>query len=366
MPPTPAAPPHRRHRTTRVEVTYPAHRGRIGVRGSHAPLSWDASTAPSYSEGDRHVFELTVPDGETLELKLVRGDDDWAQGRNYTVHAGDHLHLEPAFDRAVGELLDPVTLAEDGVELSYQVLLPPSYGEQDSKRYPVLYAQDGQSLWTGSSDPFGVWCLDATLNRLLELAVIEEVIVVAIDTAHERIERLSPVPDAEHGGGRGAEHLRAITDVLKPRIDAQLRTRSAPEDTCIMGSSMGGLFSFFSAWSRPDVFGKAICLSSSFWWANRHMIRAIGEAPTPRPVIYLDSGAALNPQEPNPSAQDGFHHTRAMHRALGRVGYTPGSDLHRLTFPGEAHDASAWAARVAIPLQLLFAPLPPAEIFCAE
>jgi predicted alpha/beta superfamily hydrolase len=166
------------------------------------------------------------------------------------------------------------------------------------------------------------------------------------------------VPDPEYGGGRADEHLVAMTDVLKPRIDAELRTRRGPEDTGVMGSSLGGLFSFYAAWTRPDVFGKAICLSSSFWWGHRHMIREVRSAPVPRPTIYLDSGAALSASEPRAGAQDGFHDTRSMHRTLGRVGYTHGHDVHRLTFPGQAHDAAAWAARVAIPLQLLFAPAP--------
>ena len=336
---------------TVVEVVYPSHRGTIGLRGSHVPLSWEHTTPPTHADGDVRVFEIEVPTGELLELKLVRGDEDWAAGRNYTVHAGDHLHLEPAFDNAHGTLLEPVGIDE----LSYQLMLPPSYGEQERKRYPVLYALDGQALWTTSPDPFGVWRLDETLAELHDLAVIREMIVVAIDTSQDRLDRLGPVPDPEYGGGQGERHLRVITDVLKPRIDAELRTLPGPEHTGIMGSSMGGLFAFYAAWTRPDVFGKAICLSSSFWWANRHMIRAIETAPTPRPTIYLDSGAALNPQEPNASAHDGFHHTRAMHRALARVGYTP-SELHRLTFPGQAHNAASWAARVSLPLQLLFPP----------
>jgi hypothetical protein len=51
-----------------------------------------------------------------------------------------------------------------------------------------------------------------------------------------------------------------------------------------------------------------------------------------------------------------------MHRKLGRIGYTHGHDLHRLTFPGQTHHASSWAARVAIPLQLHFAPPPLLEV----
>jgi predicted alpha/beta superfamily hydrolase len=250
-------------------------------------------------------------------------------------------------------LLEPTTIGEGEGQLSYQVLLPPSYSEQDSKRYPVLYASDGQALWASSEDPYGVWRLDETLNGLLDLAVVQELIVVAIRTAERRLERLSPVADPAYGGGEAALHLRAITDALKPRIDAELRTRPGREDTGIMGSSMGGLFAFYAAWTRPDVFGKAICLSSSFWWANRALIRAVDVAPSPRPAIYLDSGAALHADEPNPSAHDGFHHTRAMYRALGRAGYTA-ADLHRLTFPGQDHSAASWAARISIPLQLLF------------
>ncbi len=340
-------------RPTMIEVTYPPHRGTIGMRGSHAPLSWEHTTPPSSSEGDRHVFLLEIPVGEVIDLKLVRGEEDWAHGRNYRVHAGDHLHLTPAFDRTTCELCPSVTLMHGETELSYQVLLPPSYAEQETKRYPVIYAQDGQALWASSPDPFGVWRLDETLDHLLELAVVQELIVVAIDTSVERIARLSPVPHAEYGGGGAAAHLDAIVNGLKPRIDAELRTLPGRDDTAVMGSSMGGLFSFYAAWTRSDVFGKAICLSSSFWWADRYMVRAVKTAPSPRPVIYLDSGAALNPEEPNASAHDGFHDSRAMHRALERAGYT-GADLHRLTFPGHAHNAAAWAARVALPLQLLF------------
>jgi predicted alpha/beta superfamily hydrolase len=107
------------------------------------------------------------------------------------------------------------------------------------------------------------------------------------------------------------------------------------------------------------VFGKAICLSSSFWWANRRMIRDAAMAPSPRPTIYLDSGVALNPDAPS---QDGFQHTRSMQRALLRAGYVNGDDLHSLAFPGQSHSTAAWSARVAIPLQLLFPPPPLTQV----
>ena len=345
-------------RATIIEVVYPRERGTIGLRGSTPPLSWTATTPPTATLGDRSVFELAIADGEMVDVKVVRGND-WAHGRNYTLHAGDHLHLRPSFDRTTCKLLPPVVLPTSPWPLKYQVLLPPSYDEQSARHYPVLYAQDGQALWAGSSDPFGTWALDTVLDQLLELAVMSELIVVGIDTSHARMDRLGPVPDARYGGGRAAEHLETIANVLKPRIDAELRTRTGREDTGAIGSSLGGLFAFYAAWNRPDVFGKAICLSSSFWWGNRYMVREANFAPSPRPMLYLDSGVALNPEAPS---QDGFPHTRSMQRALVRAGYTNGEDLHRLAFPGQAHSTAAWSARVAIPLQLFFPPPPLTQV----
>lgn len=359
-----SGPVSRGGRTTIIEVRYPPHRGRIGLRGSQAPLSWERTTEPTWTDGELHRFELSLPRGELIELKLVRDDEEWAAGRNYVVHAGDHLGIEPCFDRQTSTVLPRETLHHRGVELGFTVLLPPSYDEQESHRYPVLFAQDGQSMWSTSTDPFGVWNLDTTLDQLFEIGAVEEIIVVAVETAERRLERLGPYTDPRHGGGEARVHLDAIVDGLLPAIERRFRTRAEREGRALIGSSMGGLFSFWAAWTRPDVFGKAACLSSSFWWAQRRLVRDVmsGRAPDPRPFLYLDTGVALSQHETDAGSRDGFHDTRSMFRALIRHGYVPGQDLHRLAFTGQRHDAAAWAARVAIPLQLLFPPPPTAEI----
>lgn len=46
---------------------------------------------------------------------------------------------------------------------------------------------------------------------------------------------------------------------VKPELDAKFRTARERESTGILGSSMGGLFAFFAAWTRPDMFRKAAC-----------------------------------------------------------------------------------------------------------
>lgn len=342
--------------TTVVEVSYPAHRGRLGLRGSRDPLSWERTLEPARVEGDTHYFEFEMAPGGVAEVKVVRNEEDWAGGRNYALHAGERLHIEPFFEQKHPRLVSEEPLALEDGPAPVEVLLPAGYDEQESKRYAVLYTLDGQSLWTASNDPCGVWGFDATLWQLDELAVVAELIVVAVHTAERRLERLSPVPDAQHGGGGAENLLAAITGPLRERINARYRTRTEREHTAVMGASMGGLFAFYAAWTRPDVFGKAACLSSSFWWADRWAVRWALErgAPENPPQLYLDSGAALSPVERDANVRDGFHHTRAMFRALVELGMQPGVNVHRLAFVGATHDAASWAARLAIPLQLLF------------
>ena len=348
---------------TWIEVRYPAERGAIGLRGNRAPLSWDHTTKPTSSVGDDHIFCVPLRAGDLLELKVVRGED-WALGRNYVIHAGDHLRLEPCFD-AGPPVFDrglQVTHGEGARARTAKidVLLPPSYAEQPSKRYPVLYVLDGQSLWTDSKDPFGTWGIDGTLTSLYELGAIEELIVVGIETAADRLSLLSPVPDERYGGGGGAEFLALVADGIRPFVDERYRTLRDRASTAILGSSMGGLFAFFAAWTRPDVFGKAACLSSSFWWGDRWAVKCVQASPPPepRPFIYLDSGASPSPVEEDARLVDGFHHTRSMHRALAAAGFEIGGEVHRLVFPGQLHHAASWASRVALPLQLLFPQAP--------
>ncbi len=340
---------------TLIEVIYPVGRGAIGIRGSHAPLSWEHTEEPKQRSGDAHLFKIPLSTEDLLEFKVVRGDD-WAAGRNYVVHAGDHIRVEPYFEGTKPTFHHAIDIDDGkGGHVTVDVVLPPSYEEQQGKRYPVLYVLDGQSLWEHSSDPFGSWGLDGTMEFLYELGAIDELVVIGIHTAAERIDQLTPVPDVHYGGGKGAEFLDLVAGPIRDFVNTAYRTLTERSCTGILGSSLGGLFAFYAAWSKPEIFGKAACLSSSFWWANRWAVRLAQTStpPSPRPYIYLDSGVNPSPMDEDVRLMDGFHHTRSMHRALTKAGFDIGAEVHRLVFPGQAHQAASWASRVALPLQLL-------------
>lgn len=340
-----------------VRVRYPAARGPVFLRGNGAPLDWETNTAPTKIDGDVAVFRVPVPLSRTIEVKPYRGDGRWAYGPNLVVSGRDDVEVTPCFERGNGHLLPWHEVPVQGQKpLRVRICLPPTYDEHASTRHPVLYALDGQALWSDQSDPFGIWSLDHVLDELWALGALDDVIVVSIDTSEDRLARLGPVPDRVHGGGNGPALLKILGETLVPRVDETYRTRPERGARGILGSSMGGLFAFFAGWFRPDLFGSVICLSSSFWWADRWMIRTVedGPCPQPRPYVYLDSGATTSPFAEDANLRDGQHHTRAMMRGLLSHCWKQDDDLDVLAFPGERHEAAAWGARVSIPLQLLF------------
>jgi predicted alpha/beta superfamily hydrolase len=346
---------------TRIEAHYPARKGKLSLRGNVAPLAWTRSYAARETMEERSVFEIDLPEHEVLEFKFMRDERDWSGGRNFEIHAGETGSFHPYFDRSQGTLEHEIrTLAspELGRSIRFRVFLPPSYFEHEEIRYPVLYAQDAQALFSDTPDPIDgqSWHLDDALNELYDLGAAQEIIVVAIYTDEKRLEMLSPMPDPTYGGGGGPTYLAFLVETLKPVVDRLFRTLGRAADTAIMGASMGGLFAFFAAWTRPDVFGRAACISSSFWWNQRAMVREVqrGGCPVPRPTLYIDSGAARSPFEGDANVRDGYNHTAALRSALVGHCYRAGDDLHTLAFAGLSHNNASWATRIAIPLQLIF------------
>lgn len=144
------------------------------------------------------------------------------------------------------------------------VYLPSDY-HKTQKDYPVLYLQDAQNLFDRSTSFSGEWRIDETLDSLqLEL------IVIGIAHGNEkRIEELTPFPHPEHHGGNAENYLKFLTETLKPDIDKRYRTKTDVSNTFIGGSSLGGLFSYFALLKDPEVFGKALVFSPSFWFSDK-------------------------------------------------------------------------------------------------
>jgi len=148
------------------------------------------------------------------------------------------------------------------------VYLPQNY-YISAQNYPVLYAHDAQNLFDEVYTAFGTeWGLDENLKNLEDTFGLN-IIAVGIDNGGaDRINEYSPYVNNQYGGGNGESYLNFISNTLKPFIDANFRTISNRENTAIIGSSMGGLISYYAALEKENIFSKSGILSPSFWFSD--------------------------------------------------------------------------------------------------
>lgn len=164
------------------------------------------------------------------------------------------------------------------------IYLPPEY-TTSRRAYPVIYMQDGQNLFDNATAFAGEWGIDKYMAKLPD---DKNAIIIGIENGNEyRLAEYTPIPHPTHGGGQASAYLNFIVNNLKPYIDTHYRTLSDRENTCLWGSSLGGILAFWGALIYPDIFGKIGAFSPSFWivpdWAF-HIERADCQ-PNPRIMI---------------------------------------------------------------------------------
>lgn len=149
-------------------------------------------------------------------------------------------------------------------------------------------------------------------------------------------------------------YLRFIVQELKPYIDQNYPVGRSPEDTFIMGSSMGGLISLYALCEYPRVFGGAACLSTHWiglFQDNDEIpaaFRLYMQQHLPAPgnhKIYFDFGDqtldALYPR-----------HQHKVDDLMKTKGFSTDNWITHF-FPGDDHSEKAWAARLSTPLLFL-------------
>lgn len=220
------------------------------------------------------------------------------------------------------------------------VWLPQGYESPKKKKnhYPVLYMHDGQNIMDPKTAFIGKdWRVDETVSKLIRQKKIKEIIIVGIYNTPDRLDEYS-------WSDKGENYLKFLVDELKPFIDQNYRTLTESENTAIIGSSMGGLISFYAAWHYPEVFGKAGCMSSSFYYNNDRSIRQVQDYAGQKKHIkfYIDHG------------EDGSLRGQRMFVELSKKGYEIGHDIDYFYSPGAAHNEKEWAARLERPLLFFF------------
>lgn len=320
---------------------YPAASGQVLLR---TDLDWDRSLpADRRVDDDTWEFDL-ASDRSWLHYKPTLVDErgvHWAPGMDEVVtlsRSAPYVVYPHFFGDDRGRLTDLLTFPSPhlGHDVTARVYLPAGYDENTLKRYPVLYMQDGANVFLPEEAFLGrPWQMDATLETLDGMSLIHQTIVVAVHTDRRMVDYTSPGYEA---------YARGLAEDVRPRVDAMYRTLTAPRDTSVMGSSLGGVASFACAWLHPEVFGNAACLSSTFGFRDDlfERVRTDDLAPRRDLRLYLDSGWP----------RDNYEATLAMAAALLDRGFELGRNLHHVAFPGAGHGETSWSDRAHLPLQL--------------
>ena len=243
------------------------------------------------------------------------------------------------------------------------VWLPPGYGADPARRYPVLYMHDGQNLFDPATSFGGIdWGVDEAMTDLIEKGAVREAIVVGVWNTGKRREEYMPqraVQGNVHFNVPGAEDLKPadiisdrylafLVKELKPFIDASYRTLPDRADTFVMGSSMGGLVSQYAMSRYPEVFGGAGCVSTHWPAGDGIAVADFGahlpDAATHR--YWFDYGTATldSSYEPYQKQADAL---------LRKAGYVEGQNWVTKKFDGAEHSEKSWRLRVDQPLVFL-------------
>jgi predicted alpha/beta superfamily hydrolase len=240
-----------------------------------------------------------------------------------------------------------------GNERRLIVYLPPGYGAHVNRRYPVLYMQDGQNLFDGTTSyvPGQHWHLNETADNLIREGAIEPVIIVGVYHAGERrIDEFTPTVDPRFKvGGRADLYGRMLVEELKPYIDGAYRTKSGRRHTGIGGSSLGGLVSLYLGLGRHgDIFGRVLAMSPSLWWDKCWLLRHLGELTRgPKPDVWIDAGTAEG-------ANTECNAENLANALVGR-GLTRDVEVKFMRADGARHSEQDWAHRVHHGLRFTFA-----------
>lgn len=268
----------------------------------------------------------------TLASLLLFGCSDGANGQaaasakpSAAVQRGEGLPYEIS-DTEVWDVPDPVS----GRTYQVFVALPPSYGEQPQRRYPVLYVTDADYAFP----------LIKQIGRRLnvERPTVEEFILIGLSYAkgeggmQSRRRDYTPTPngpntapaDAVHG--QAAAYAAYVRDQVLPFVAGRFRTDERRR--LFLGHSYGALLGAEILFSEPRLFGGYILGSPSFWY-DRHYMAAREKAYAgkhkdlpARVYMYIGEYEEMRPGDPRYATDVNMvTDTRAMDRALRSRNY---------------------------------------------
>jgi enterochelin esterase-like enzyme len=178
--------------------------------------------------------------------------------------------------RGTLEKLDaPASLLEGG-KRKLQVYLPPAYARATPERFPVLYLQDGSEYVTRARAA-------VIADQLIAEGRVAPFIIVFVDPVDRYKEYWA-----------NDKFAAFMATELVPFIDARYRTRATRDGRALMGASLGGTISVWTALKYADIFARVAGQSTAFQIDDERVVTALAsleEMRRERPLkFYFDVG----------------------------------------------------------------------------
>jgi predicted alpha/beta superfamily hydrolase len=237
-----------------------------------------------------------------------------------------------------------------------RVVLPKGYDDSGSRRYPVLYLNDGFAVFHG-------WDVEGAVARL-ETESGARIIVVGIDnaasipggTSADRAREYLPWVDdsdepplVEVWGGRYPDFL--VEEVL-PAVESRYRASAKPRERGLGGASYGGLAALYAAIHSPGVFGRLLLESVPLYVGDFRIVEEASRFDSGIARVWIAvGGRETGDPEIDARVPDDARRLREAIRAAA-----PDAEVRVVVDPEGRHETASWGRRLPEALKFLYHP----------
>ncbi len=225
------------------------------------------------------------------------------------------------------------------------IYTPPNYS--DSEEYPVIYFNDGQSVF-GSG--FEKLALNELLDKLISDKSIVPVIAVAIHAGSDRNSQYIPYMDNwvyQNWGKYSPDADEFADDIINsiiPFVEKNYPAKADRNSRALFGFSLGGLHAIWAGINYQDYFSMAAGSSPSFWVADYKIYSEVSKISKPM-KIWFDMGTVE------------WNWYTPFQESLLRSGMINGESIFYYEVVGGTHSVLSWKYKIRYPI-LVFAGTP--------
>lgn len=257
---------------------------------------WNATDTLFQFKKIKSKWQLTLPAlKDTLYFKVARAsnnsievDSNYESISNRVVYPSqkkslvvidvanwNDLQKEHSANNNVEMLSDSFYAPMLGYARKIYAYLPNDYYRQPDKRYPVVYALQGQNLFDNYTAQFKEWRIDETL-RIFQKQGDNGCIVIGIEDLPKYTDReTNPFYKGyfSYDTSLAYQFTKFMSDQLKPYVDSVYRTKSDLNHNAIIGAGKFASIVMFMGVNNRSRFSKFALFSPVF--ENRDSILAL-------------------------------------------------------------------------------------------